>query len=326
MRARDEAVLREGFVQSLPRLVKAHLHTLRAASASLGWDFNEEAWAKFASEHGLPVASTYARAAGGGSFSFAKFLAEVGPLPPHPGGARFAAPRRSRGDWSRERLLLGAATVARLNRGWPARDKYDDVARKARERGVEVPLIDVALRQLGLTYTQLKRAANDLTAEIAAADPGEGAPRTYDRADEWARGMALGVELLGGHRPPYQRWDRAIKPYQSRGVPSVWTIRRVFGSWRAGWDHVDRLGLDAGKQDNPRPRYGLDEAIARGMALVEDRLGYRPRSKQWDDAVRELKREVGPGVIPAKSTIYYHFSTFNEGWLLADRLRARGIV
>ena len=38
--------------------------------------------------------------------------------------------------------------VARINGGWPARDRFDDAARKARDRGIEVPLIDVIDRFL----------------------------------------------------------------------------------------------------------------------------------------------------------------------------------
>lgn len=76
-----EQTLRVRYLQCLPRLAKAHLYALRAASATLGWDFGEDDWTVFARAHHLPVASTFARTAGGGSFAFAKFLAEVGPLP-----------------------------------------------------------------------------------------------------------------------------------------------------------------------------------------------------------------------------------------------------
>jgi hypothetical protein len=136
----DEDALRDAYVRSLTRLSKAHLLVLRAASATLGQDFDEEAWESFAREYDLPVASTFARASGGGSFNFAKFLAGVGPLPPHPGGPRTKRGPRTLGGWTHERLLLGAMTVARINGGWPRYHRFDEVACKARSRGVDVPL------------------------------------------------------------------------------------------------------------------------------------------------------------------------------------------
>lgn len=320
----NERALRDGYLQFLPRLAKAHLRVLRAASATLGWDFGEDEWEVFAREYDLPVASTFARAAGGGSFALAKFLADVGPLPPHPGGSRFQAQRRI-GGWTQERLLLGAMTVARTNGGWPARARFDDAARKARARGVDVPLIDVVLRRLGLTYTELRRAASRLVSEIESAGPGDGVPNTYERADGVALGMALGVELLGYRRPSSDVWDDSTRAYRSRGVPSLQTIARAFGGWHAGWGHVEKLGLDPGVQSDPRPRYTL-EGIARGMALAEARLGHRPSPSAWTDDVRELKLEVGAGVIPAKPTIYYYFRTWNEAWAFVDILRAQGVI
>jgi hypothetical protein len=44
----SEQALREGFLQFLPRLAKAHLLVLRAASSSLGCDFGEDDWETFA--------------------------------------------------------------------------------------------------------------------------------------------------------------------------------------------------------------------------------------------------------------------------------------
>lgn len=320
---RNEEALREGYLQFLPRLAKAYLLVLRAASASLGWDFGDDEWEAFARAYHLPVASTFARVCGGGSFAFAKFMANVGPLPPHRGGSRYRGRRRV-GGWTRERLLLGVMTVARINGAWPPRDRYDDVARRARERGVDAPFIDVVLRRLGVTYTELKNAAGQLAAAIGTAGPRDGVPSTYDRADSVAHGMTLGIELLG-YRPSSDAWDERTKPHRKRGVPSLHKIMMAFPSWHEAWAHVEGLGLDPGVQNDPRPRYSV-ESLAAGLALVEDRLGYRPLPSEWTDVVRPLKREVGPGAIPAKSTIYDHFETWNEAWLCVDILRAQGVI
>jgi hypothetical protein len=76
-----ERELRAGYLSFLPRHAKAQLLVLRAASASLGWGFSEDDWTLFARTYDLPVASTFARSAGGGSFAFAKFLGGVAPSP-----------------------------------------------------------------------------------------------------------------------------------------------------------------------------------------------------------------------------------------------------
>jgi hypothetical protein len=31
------------------------------------------------------------------------------------------------------------------------------------------------------------------------------------------------------------------------------------------------------------------------MAVAEEELGFRPKSSKWTDAVRDLKRKLGPG-------------------------------
>ncbi len=321
-----EEALRSGYLQFLPRLAKAHLLVLRAASATLGWDFSEDNWVLFARAHDLPVASTFARSAGGGSFAFAKFLAAVGPLPPHPGGPRFRVPRRRIG-WDADRLLLGAMTVARMNGGWPSVERYDDAARKARARGVEVPLIGVIYRQLGLTYTEVKLAAGTLLKSIETErGPRKGFLPTYDDADEVARGLALGIELLGGVRPSSDVWDVVTRPFRKRGVPTTGKIEKTFQSWQAAWAHVERLGLDAGVQADERPRYVSEVAIARGMARAEDELGYRPTARGWPDDVRDLKKQLGPGIIPAKPTIYSYFPSWKAAWAAVDALRARGTL
>lgn len=320
-----EHALRAGYLQFLPRLAKARLLVLRAASASLGWDFSEDAWVDFARAHDLPVASTFARAAGGGSFAFAKFLAEVGPLPSHPGGSRFSVPRQVV-SWDTERLLLGAMTVARINGSWPARNRFDDAANKLRRRGIGVPLIDVIDRRLGLSYTELQRVAEALADAIACErGPRFGFPATYVEADELARGLALGIELLGGPRPSSDVWNPETRHLRRKGVPGLQKVIETFGSWHAAWAHVEALGLDPGVQADPRPRYKTAASIARGMAIAEDELGYRPRPTQWTDAVRPLKKKLGSGVIPAKPTIYYYFPTWTAAWVCADVLRARAL-
>jgi hypothetical protein len=321
-----ERALRAGYLQFLPRLAKAHLLVLRAASGSLGWDFSEDEWRLFARAHDLPVASTFARSAGGGSFALAKFLAAVGPLPPHSGGSRFSVPRQVIG-WDAERLLLGALTVARINGSWPPRDRFDDAARKARDRGVEVPLIKVIDRGLELTYKELQLVAETLAKSIAR-ERGEryGFPPTYSDADAVARGLALAVELLEGDRPSSDVWDVVTRPLRKLGVPVTSKINRTFPSWHAAWAHVERLGLDPGVQADERPRYRTEEAIARGMATAEDELGYRPTPTQWTDAVRDLKRTLGPGIIPAKPTIYTYFPSWKAAWACVKALRARGLL
>jgi hypothetical protein len=310
----------------LPRLPKAHLYVLRAASASLGWDFSEDDWAAFARAHDLPVASTFARVAGGGSFAFAKFLARVGPLPPHPDGSRFQAPHRLTA-WETETLLLGAMTVARMNGGWPPYERFDEAARKARGRGVEVPLIGLLTEKLGLRYNELKAVAETLANSIAK-EPARrhGFLTTYNHADQVARGLALGIELLGGERPSSDLWDRDTESIRERGVPATQLIYKTFGTWQAAWLHVDALGLDAGVQSDQRPRYKSTLAIARGMARAEDELGYRPTPTDWTDAVRDLKRRFGPGIIPAKPTIYYYFESWRAAWMCVDALRARELL
>jgi hypothetical protein len=215
-----ERTLRAGYLQFLPRLAKAHLLVLRAASGALGWDYGEDEWVAFARAHDLPVASTFARQAGGGSFAFAKFLAAVGPLPPHPGGSRFVGPRRLTG-WDDERVLLGAMTVARINGGWPVRNRFDSAARKARGRSVEVPLMDAIERQLGLTYKELKVVAETLADAIAREHgPTYGRLSTYEDADDVAHGLALAIELLDGERPSSDVWDVVTRPFRRLGVPS----------------------------------------------------------------------------------------------------------
>jgi hypothetical protein len=62
------------------------------------------------------------------------------------------------------------------------------------------------------------------------------------------------------------------------------------------------------------------------MALVEDRLGRRPSPYRWREDVRALKREVGPGVIPAKQTVYGYFPSWRAAWLFVDMLRAQGKI
>ena len=245
----------------------------------------------------MPVASTLARSVGGGSYAFAKFLAAVGPLPPHPGGSRFSVPKLFGCD--AELLLLGAMTVARVNGGWPAGDRFDDAARKARDRGIKVPLINILRRQLGLSYTELKVVAETLAESIAR----EGLPRnrslpSFDDADVVARGLALAIELLGGERPSSDVWDVATRPFRKRGVPHLTKTMRAFPSWREAWAHVEKLRLDAGVQANQRPQYRTASEVARGIAVAEDALGYRPTPNRWTDDVRHLKRMLGHGVIP----------------------------
>ncbi len=320
-----ERAVRAGYLQFLPRLAKAHLLVLRAAAATLGWNFSEDTWEGFARDYDLPVASTFARSAGAGSFAFAKFLAGVGPLPPHPGGSRFHRPKLFV-NWDTVGLLLAAATVARINGGWPGRDRFDDAARKARSRGVEVPLIDVIERRLALTYAALQRVADALAAAISAGTGARyGTAPTYERADEVAHAMALGVRRLDGVRPSSETWDDATCAFRKDGVPGERKITSIFGSWRSAWEYVELIGLDSGFQADARPRYST-QGIARGMALVEDRRGYRPSPRDWTNVVRDLKCEFGPGVIPAKPTIYHHFASWDLAWTCVDELRARGII
>lgn len=314
-----DAELRRRYLYFLPKLARTYLLVLRAASATLGRDFSEDDWEGFARTYDLPVASTFARAGGGRSFSFAKFLAAVGPLPLHAGGPRLRKGRQISG-WTDERLLLGAMTLARMNGGWPPENRWNDVARKARERGVDVPMRGVLLRQLGATYNELRCAATNLAEHIGSSEP-EGIAPTYTQADCVAHGMALGVEILG-HRPSSETWDAETQAVRRLGVPHATKIFGTFGAWRAGWDYVTKLGLDPGVQRDARPRYTAT-GIACGMALVEGRLGRRPSAREWTDAVRDLKKEVGAGVIPAKSTIYDHFPSWKAAWLFVDVLRAQ---
>lgn len=218
-------------------------------------------------------------------------------------------------------------TVARINGGWPSYERFDDVARKARARGVEVPLIDALNRKLGLRYNELKVVAETLASSIGR-EPGrrQKSFTSYDNADEVAHGLALGIELLGGERPSSEWWDAITAPIRDRGVPATALIYKTFGTWQAAWLHVEGLGLNPGVQADQRPRYKSTLAIARGMAIAEEELGYRPTSKGWQDAVRDLKEKHGPGVIPAKPTIYNYFESWGTAWSWVDKFRADGIL